>query len=273
MAGLNVATTVRMTVAKLKTGGLLVYAPIAPTRECQTLLKEIGGPVEHIILTTHAYEHKIFVSPFQRRFPKAQVWVVPNLWSFPINLPLPLLGIFNAKVLEADDPSPPWADELSCKILSSSIGLAPYCEAAFYHKVSKTLMVTDAVVYIEDKPPEVMNRDKLQRAGKDNLFLKLLFGWEKPVVPKTLDEQERLGWKRMALLISYFAPEQLREPVTFPAIGNRLIVMPVIQTLVFAKIPGPVREWVDDMCTDWDFKRVISAHFCAPVEAGPEDVR
>ncbi len=38
-----------------------------------------------------------------------------------------------------------------------------------------------------------MNRDKLQRAGKDNLFLKLLFGWEKPVVPKTLDEQERLG--------------------------------------------------------------------------------
>ncbi len=32
LAGLNVATTVRMTVVKLKTGGLLVYAPIAPTR-------------------------------------------------------------------------------------------------------------------------------------------------------------------------------------------------------------------------------------------------
>ena len=28
-------------------------------------------------------------------------------------------------------------------------------QGAFYHKASKTLMVTDAVVYVADKPPEV----------------------------------------------------------------------------------------------------------------------
>lgn len=32
LAGLNVATTIRMTVVKLKNGELLVYAPVAPTR-------------------------------------------------------------------------------------------------------------------------------------------------------------------------------------------------------------------------------------------------
>ena len=32
LAGLNVTTTIRMTVVKLKSGDLLVYAPIAPTR-------------------------------------------------------------------------------------------------------------------------------------------------------------------------------------------------------------------------------------------------
>lgn len=32
LAGLNVTTTVRMTVVKLQNGELLVYAPIAPTR-------------------------------------------------------------------------------------------------------------------------------------------------------------------------------------------------------------------------------------------------
>ena len=32
LAGINVVTTVRMTVVKLKNGELLVYAPIAPTR-------------------------------------------------------------------------------------------------------------------------------------------------------------------------------------------------------------------------------------------------
>ncbi len=32
LAGLNVTTTIRMTVVKLQNGELLVYAPIAPTR-------------------------------------------------------------------------------------------------------------------------------------------------------------------------------------------------------------------------------------------------
>ena len=47
-------------------------------RECVALLKELEAPVKHILLTTHAYEHKIFVSPFQRRFRDAQVYVVPK---------------------------------------------------------------------------------------------------------------------------------------------------------------------------------------------------
>lgn len=38
-----------------------------------------------------------------------------SLWSFPLNLPLPLLGIFNAKVLESDDLQLPWSQELSHK--------------------------------------------------------------------------------------------------------------------------------------------------------------
>ena len=150
LAGINVCTTVRMTVVKLKSGGLWVHAPIAPTRqglwrmciivfvlqgllprllilrwstarlwcdaavmswltgqcmalsrfydmlaclnhpvrttaaslcmcrECIELLEALGAPVEHIVLTTHAYEHKIFVPPFQRRYGTAQVWVVPR---------------------------------------------------------------------------------------------------------------------------------------------------------------------------------------------------
>ena len=47
-------------------------------RECVELLDALGAPVDHIVLTTHAYEHKIFVPPFQRRYSTAQVWVVPR---------------------------------------------------------------------------------------------------------------------------------------------------------------------------------------------------
>ncbi len=43
------------------------------------------------------------------------------------------------------------------QVFSSKIGLAPYCEVAFYHKKAKLLMVTDAVVYIPEDPPEVVS--------------------------------------------------------------------------------------------------------------------
>ena len=43
-------------------------------RECVQLLKELGR-VECIVLTTHAYEHKLFVAPFSRKFPDAKVCV------------------------------------------------------------------------------------------------------------------------------------------------------------------------------------------------------
>ena len=69
-----VYTPVRMTVIKLKSGGLWVHAPLAPTAECVRLVKELGAPVEYIVLPTFAYEHKAFVGPFSREFPKAKVW-------------------------------------------------------------------------------------------------------------------------------------------------------------------------------------------------------
>jgi hypothetical protein len=38
------------------------------------LLAELRAPVECIVLPTHAYEHKIFIAPMQRRFPKAKIY-------------------------------------------------------------------------------------------------------------------------------------------------------------------------------------------------------
>lgn len=47
-------------------------------RECIKLVQELGGEVEYIILSTFAYEHKIYVPPFNRAFKGAQVWVAPG---------------------------------------------------------------------------------------------------------------------------------------------------------------------------------------------------
>jgi hypothetical protein len=57
--GLNVSVNVRMTVIKLESGGLWVHAPVAPTKECIALLNELDAPVEHIVLPTTLFEHKV----------------------------------------------------------------------------------------------------------------------------------------------------------------------------------------------------------------------
>ena len=81
------------------------------------------------------------------------------------------------------------------------------------------------------------------------------------------------GWKRMALQILYFVPGNLLDPeASFQALQRKLLVSPVLQTLVYSKNPEGSQDWIERI-TSWKFKRVIPAHFAAPVAAGPKDLR
>jgi hypothetical protein len=154
-----VAVNVRMTVTRLSSGELLVYNPIAPTQECLRFILELDAPLKYIILGTAAYEHKVFVGPFSRRFPGAEVYVGPQQWSFPLNLPVQFYGIFSKGVLKHNDTNTPWADDFEQKILAppkfAVAGL--YTEVAMYHKASRTLLVTDAVIQIPTQPPRCIS--------------------------------------------------------------------------------------------------------------------
>lgn len=315
----NVTTNIRMTVIKLASGGLWVHAPIAPTPECLCLLRELGAPVEYIILPTFAYEHKIFVGPFSRKFPKAKVYIAPKYvsfsfyqlpspnpqhnnnyillysptrffmlkyyrrqWSWPINLPVQFFGIFPSGTLRTEDTSTPWSAEIEQKVLVSSVGIGPYIEVAFFHKKTQTLLVTDAVISVPEKPSELVADKDIIDAAKSNFFVKVLAGdlAEEPVNGVPLQPTEMtpavrdLGWRRMALQILYIVPGDLRDPTRgFKAIANRLIVGPILKTLVFTTEPELSRDWVESICKDWNFKQIIPAHFTAPIQATPKDLR
>lgn len=268
----SVSTNIRMTVIKLKSGGLWVHAPIAPTDECIQLVKELGAPVEHIVLPTFAYEHKIFVGPFSRKFPSAQIWVAPRQWSWPINLPLEFFGIFWANPLKDEDQSTPWFTEIEQKVLSSpEVGIGPFVEVAFYHKCSQTLLVTDAVIYVPRQPPECISRGSLLASAKNGLAVKILSKGkevpDEPVVDNSLNRQK--GWERMVLQILFLGPSNLLEPTaSFDQMSRKLIVSPIVKTLVFSKVPEKVKDWVDRITKDWKFKRIIPCHFAAPINAG-----
>ncbi|XP_047314755.1 uncharacterized protein LOC124918757 isoform X2 [Impatiens glandulifera] len=264
-----------MTVIKLKSGGLWIHAPIAPTKECIQLVKELEAPVEYIVLPTFAYEHKIFVGPFSRKFPLAETWVAPRQWSWPLNLPLEFFGIFRAKILKDGDLSTQWSDEIEQKILSSpEVGIGPYVEVAFYHKPSRTLLITDAVIFVPRKPPSCISKESLLASAKNGLAVKILSKGkevsEEPVVDNEKNRQK--GWERMVLQILFLGPSNLLEPnATFAQMSQKLIVSPIVKTLVFSKVPEKVRDWVDGITKEWRFKRIIPAHFAAPINASRSD--
>ncbi|KAI8465795.1 MAG: hypothetical protein J3K34DRAFT_525046 [Monoraphidium minutum] len=281
----EVFTPVRMTVIKLKSGGLWVHAPVAPTDECIALLKELGAPVEYIVLPTFAYEHKVFVGPFSRRFPQAKVYTAPFQWSYPLNLPLQFFGIFpEGEVREGEDA--PWGDEIEHRVfLPPSIGVGDYVrfsEVAFFHKASRSLLVTDAVVYVPDDAPDVIAPRALLYNARDGLLQRSIAGGKsreevaaiaRTGYPEDTVENRRLGWQRMCLLVLYFNPSDLLTPqASFDAISNRLLVGPVVQTLVYSKVPRSVCDWVDRIC-EWRFDKVIPCHMVAPVKAGPAEFK
>jgi hypothetical protein len=299
-----VVVPIRMTVVKLEAGGLLIYAPVAPTPECIRLLQElvaVHGDVKYIILPTiSGLEHKAFVGPFARRFPNAQVFVAPNQWSFPVNLPLSWLGFPSKRtyILPEDSKLAPFAADFDYRILGPiELGPGKFEEVVFFHRRSRTLLVTDSVLAVPEEPPAILQLDPYP----------LLFHAKDDVLDIVEDNQanRRKGWERISLFAFYFQPsalevvemgqsllDALRAPIkskkayfgwfpfkwkqewkqSFDTLrGNgRLLVAPILQTLILNRAPKETLEWADKVAS-WDFQRIIPCHFDSPIEAsGPQ---
>ena len=289
-----VVVPIRMTVVKLDGGGLLVYAPVAPTAECIRLVNELvalHGAVRYIILPTiSGLEHKVFVGPFAREFPQAQVWVAPDQWSFPVNLPLSWLGFpaHRTYILPSDSRETPFADEFDYAILETiDLGPGQFSEVALFHQRSRTLLVTDSIVSLPYAPPEIVCEE----------LYPLLFHARDLASDPILDTpaHRMKGWHRICLFSLYFQPQSLKianwgetirstfsapnratqdyfgiypfcwQPQweeSFAALhGNgRIFVAPILQTLILNRAPQATLAWANRVA-QWNFDRIVPCHF------------
>uniref|UniRef100_A0A1D1YPV1 Na(+)/H(+) antiporter nhaA n=1 Tax=Anthurium amnicola TaxID=1678845 RepID=A0A1D1YPV1_9ARAE len=162
----------------------------------------------------------------------------------------------------------------NCSYEGMHTGIGPYVEVAFYHKGSRSLLVTDAVIFVPRQPPECISKESLLASAKNGLAVKLLSKGkevpQEPVVDNMSNRQK--GWERMVLQILFLGPSNLLEPTaSFTQMSQKLIVSPIVKTLVFSKVPEKVRDWVDMIAKDWPFRRIIPAHFSAPINASRSD--
>ncbi|NET57524.1 MAG: DUF4336 domain-containing protein [Symploca sp. SIO2E6] len=301
-----VIVPIRMTVVKLEAGGMLVYAPVAPTPECVRLVRELEaehGDVKYIILPTiSGIEHKVFVGPFARRFPQAQVFVAPSQWSFPLNLPLSWLGFPRGRtqILPEDSTKAPFADQFNYRILGPiDLKTGKFAEVVLFHKRSRTLLVTDSVVSVTDKPPAILQLEPypLLFHAKENSFdviedseANRCKGWQRITLfafyfrPKVL---ETIGWGKV-IRDAFKSPDHSKKAYfglfpfkwqknwqqSFDALrGNgRLLVAPILQTLILNRAPRETLDWADEVA-NWDFQRIVPCHFDSPIDANPHQFR
>ena len=293
-----VAVPVRLTVVKID-GGLMLINPLPPTSELNkklNLLVEKYGPILTIVLpTASGLEHKISLPALSRSFPNAELWLCPGQWSFPFNIPSELVGIpkRRTKIL-IDDGFP---HQETCKWISLGpvdIGLGRFQEISCFHKPSKSLLVTDALISINPEPPLLFDLDPTP------LLFHSRESGDEPM--EDSPQARRKGWLRLILFASFLRPESLSIPPLseilrnafkpglrnfrahfglFPfswnkgweesakeLIGNTqnyIQIAPVVERLVFPRAKDVYIKWLDQLKDLKDMRWLIPAHYKAPI--------
>mmetsp|Transcript_5481 Transcript_5481/g.13034 ORF Transcript_5481/g.13034 Transcript_5481/m.13034 type:complete len:477 (-) Transcript_5481:38-1468(-) len=299
---LNVQVPIRMTVVKLKGGGLFVYNPVAATPECVGMLKDLvskHGPIKHIVVGSVALEHKAYAGVMAQKFPSADVWLAPGQYSFPVNLPNPFLGYpaSRTKIVptKPEDAPKEWNDTFDFLTLGPFKSRdGAFSETVFRHKDSKTLIVTDTVLEVTDEVPEILESDPapLLYHARDTVT---------SVVENT-PETRKIGWRRVALFGLFFTPSAIEikdadvaynerrvdinpdfigiypwdwvrdDKASFDALKGGLLCAPILQTLILNRTPIQVLDFADSV-SKWDIERIIPAHFKNDLKYNGKDYR
>ena len=138
--------------------------------------------------------------------------------------------------------------------------------------------MTDSVAQVPFDPPALNKAENLLLVSKQSTA---------DTMPSDTVSARKTGWEKTALLVSYFFPEHEELLVSRPgvvewtegwhdnflALAGRLIVPPVVRTLLYAQNPLQVGLWVNRVTDRFDFVRIVPAHWEAPILAKPVDLR
>ena len=120
----------RLTIARLRDDTLWVYAPFAISDEDAAAIRE-QGDVAHVVAPNPFHYKEI--GEFTKRFPNAQLWVVPALATKLDELPhLPLHSM-----------PPAWNGDFDGVLFDAALG---YQEWILHHRATKTLILTDLIL-------------------------------------------------------------------------------------------------------------------------------
>ncbi|HTQ15388.1 MAG TPA: DUF4336 domain-containing protein [Rhizomicrobium sp.] len=140
--GLRLPFNTRMTLVRLKDGGLFVHSPVALTAALGAAVDALG-PVRALIAPNSI--HYWWIPDWKARYPRAPVFGVPRQ-------PRKARRRFTPDAILGDAPPAAWAAEIGQVLLRGRV----IDEADFFHGASRTLILTDLIENFE--PARVKNR-------------------------------------------------------------------------------------------------------------------
>jgi hypothetical protein len=152
---LGLELPVRMTIMRLRSGDLLLHSPTRHTRPLAEVIERLG-PVRHLIAPSTG--HWQFVEDWQRAVPEATIWAVPGLRD---RRQVRNSGLSIDRELGIGAPEP-WGQEIEQGIIEGGGG---FREAWFFHRASRSLLLTDLIDNMERAKLPPLTAFAMQLAG------------------------------------------------------------------------------------------------------------
>ncbi len=135
----GVALGTRMSVVRLRDGGLLFHSPVALDDALRAALLRLGTP--RYAVAPNRFHH-LFVGDYRRAFPQVRLYAAPGLPEKRRDLTFD--GVLS------DLPPPEWAGQLDQELFK---GFPFVSEVAFCHRASRTLLTCDLAFNLGPEAP------------------------------------------------------------------------------------------------------------------------
>lgn len=156
---LGLPFSTRATVIQLEDGGLWVHSPTFLTDGLRADLDALG-PVRHLIAPN--WLHYAHLGDWQAAYPRAESWAAPGVVERAAKKGLALTP---DHILGSDGAEAPWRDQLDQMIVRGS---TLHREAVFFHRATRTLILTDLIEAFETRKLPVWMRPIVWLAGIDD---------------------------------------------------------------------------------------------------------
>lgn len=133
----------RMTIVRLRDGGLLLHSPTRCDRATVQALQALGE-IRHIVAPNGM--HDLFLQDYRETFPNAHLWIPPGVDKY-------FAQLRDVTHLPYNDDDLPWRGELSHVVVE---GIPRLNECVFYHAPSRSLLLADLLFNIEARHPRAI---------------------------------------------------------------------------------------------------------------------